>query len=169
MEFQKEYLKELTETYITEKGADISTDGLYRYSLWRVWDKSKPSVLFICLNPSTADAIADDPTIRRCIGFARSWGFGSFYMGNLFAFRTANPDALYEATDPVGVDNDKWLLELSVKCQKVVFAWGAKGKLLGRNKTVASTFSGAYCIKRTKEGHPGHPLYLKADLSLTSY
>lgn len=169
IEYYREYLKELTKIYIKDKGADISTDGLYRYSLWRVWDKSKPSVLFICLNPSTADATDDDPTIRRCIGFAKSWGFGSLYMGNLFAFRATNPNELFEARDPVGANNDKWLLELSLKCQKVVFAWGANGNLLGRNKTVALTFPEAYCIKRTKEGHPSHPLYLKADITLINY
>ena len=159
----------MKEHFITKKGANISADALYRYSLWRLWDTSKPAVLFIGLNPSTADATDDDPTIRRCLGFARSWGFGSLCMGNLFAFRATDPMALYEAADPVGPDNDKWLLELSVKCQKVVFAWGAKGQLMGRDKTLASAFTEAYCIKRTKEGHPSHPLYLKADLRLMRY
>ena len=159
----------MAEVYIKEKGAFISADGLYRYSLWRLWDTSKPAVLFIGLNPSTADATDDDPTIRRCLGFARSWGFGSLYMGNLFAFRATDPMALYEAADPVGPDNDKWLLELSANCQKAVFAWGAKGQLLGRDKTLASAFPEAYCIRRTKEGHPSHPLYLKADLRLMRY
>ncbi|HIA05642.1 MAG TPA: DUF1643 domain-containing protein [Flavobacteriales bacterium] len=153
----------------TKKGAEISTDGVYRYSLWRIWDESKPLILFICLNPSTADATADDPTIRRCIAFARSWGYGGLYMGNLFAFRATNPTELYEAADPVGPKNDTWLFEMAYKCQIIVFAWGTKGVLLGRNKLVSSKFPNSRCITKIKAGHPGHPLYLRPELQLMDY
>ena len=152
-----------------EQGAEVSTDGQYRYSLWRIWDSSKPLILFICLNPSTADATADDPTIRRCIAFARSWGYGGLYMGNLFAFRATDPAELYKADDPVGPENDKWLLKMASKCQNIVFAWGTKGVLFGRNKLVSSIFPNSRCIAKTKVGHPGHPLYLKSELQLMDY
>jgi len=74
--------------------ASISRDGRYRYALRRVWDPRNPSVLFIGLNPSTADHQQDDPTIRRCIRFARDWGFGELIAANLFAFRTKSPRLL---------------------------------------------------------------------------
>ena len=75
----------------TQSGADFSECGRYRYKLWRTWDDIRPVVMFIMLNPSTADATADDPTIRRCIGFARAWGYGGVRVGNLFAWRTPYP------------------------------------------------------------------------------
>lgn len=152
-----------------EQGAEVSTDGQYRYSLWRIWDSSKPLILFICLNPSTADATVDDPTIRRCISFARSWGYGGLYMGNLFAFRATNPAELYEAPDPVGPKNDNRLFSMASKCQNIVFAWGTKGVLLERNKVISSKFPNSRCISKTKVGHPGHPLYLRSDLRLMDF
>lgn len=152
-----------------ERGAEMSADGQYRYSLWRIWDSSKPLILFICLNPSTADATTDDPTIRRCIAFASSWGYGGLYMGNLFAFRATNPAELYKAADPVGPKNDMRLFEMAFKCQNIVFAWGTKGVLLERNKVVSSKFPNSRCICKTKAEHPGHPLYLRSDLQLMDY
>ena len=72
---------------VIRRNAELSACGKYRYRLSRIWDDKKPLVLFIMLNPSTADAEQDDPTIRRCIAFAKNWGYGGFMAGNLFAFR----------------------------------------------------------------------------------
>ncbi len=94
------------------KGAIISTCGQYRYQLWRIWNEDKPLVLFVCLNPSTADARQDDPTIRRLTGFAYQLGYGGFYLGNLFAFRSTYPSDLPAANDPVGPDNTNHLLAM---------------------------------------------------------
>ena len=95
------------------KGAIISDCQKYRYALWRNWDLSKDKVMFIGLNPSTADHIEDDPTIRRCIGFAKSWGYGGLYMMNLFSYRTSNPSKLKNVKDPIGnPDNDEWIAKL---------------------------------------------------------
>ncbi len=90
-------------------GAVLSADGVYRYRLWRTWDASKPTLAFLMLNPSTADATEDDPTIRRCLGFAKEWGYGSLVVVNLFALRSPNPDALRENDDPVGPENGEHL------------------------------------------------------------
>lgn len=88
-----------------EKTAIISEDEKYRYQLSRCWDETKPRILFIMLNPSTADANIDDPTIRRVISFAKSWGYGGVYVGNLFAFRSTDPKGLKQIADPVGENN----------------------------------------------------------------
>ena len=112
-----------------KKSALISECGNYRYSLSRIWDESLPKLLFIMLNPSTADADNDDPTIRRCIGFAKGWGYGGIVVGNLYAYRSTNPMKLiFEAsigTDIVGPDNDRYLQEMSAQCSEIVFAWGS--------------------------------------------
>lgn len=94
----------------------------YRFALWRVWDDSLPRVMFIGLNPSTADESDDDPTLIRCIRYAKSWGYGGICMANLFAFRATDPKVMLSAKDPVGADNDRWLLELSQSSGLVVAA-----------------------------------------------
>ncbi len=95
-------------------GADISEDGFYRYSLWRTWDLSKPSCLFVMLNPSTADANRNDPTILRCIRYAEAWGFGELLVGNLFAYRATNKAVMKRQTNPVGPQNDETLRHLEL-------------------------------------------------------
>jgi len=97
---------------------------------WRRW-KFGPQVLFIMLNPSTADELRDDPTIGRCIGFARSWGFGSLAVGNLLAYRTTSPGELCASRDPVGSENDRWLTRLHEESTLTIAAWGNHGRLLG--------------------------------------
>lgn len=108
------------------RGAKLSDDRLYRYGLWRKWD-DRPKVMFIGLNPSTADEVEDDPTIRRCIGFANSWGYGGIVVANLFGFRATDPTALQKATDPIGPENDEWLYRLADEAALVVGAWGNGG------------------------------------------
>ena len=124
-----------------QSGADFSDCGRYRYKLWRLWDDTRPEVMFIMLNPSTADATADDPTIRRCIGFARAWGYGGVRVGNLFAWRTPYPQALRSALDPIGRHNDSALCELAEGAALVVAAWGVHGMWLARSQTVRQRFT----------------------------
>ncbi len=151
------------------KSAIISEDGQYRYQLTRIWDEMKPMTNFIGLNPSTADATLDDPTIRRCINFATFWGYGGFYMTNLFAYRTFSPAILREATDPIGRENDMHLLDISSKVDRVVFAWGVGGTLLARDQAVLKLIRNGHYIALSKGGHPRHPLYLKSDLTLKPF
>jgi len=136
----------------------------YRYSLTRKWDESKPTLGWIMLNPSTADETDEDPTIRRCVGFAKDWGFGSITVGNLFALRATNPDELREHHDPVGGPNDDYLRALCDSTDKVVAAWGAKGSLLERGREVGEMLDvDLYVLDTTKDGHPVHPLYQPKD------
>lgn len=150
----------------TNSGAVISECGKYRYRLWRIWDKSKPLVGFCMLNPSTADASVDDPTIRRLIGFAKAWGYGGFIVVNLFALRTPKPVMLKTAADPFGPDNSKHISEVAEMVDTMVCAWGTHGKF-----AMADKLGLARMYKRTKttalhinaDGSPKHPLYIKGD------
>lgn len=153
------------------KGANISPCEKYRYALWRIWDEDKPMLLFIMLNPSTADASADDPTIRRCMRFAAGWGYGGIYVCNLFAFRSTSPEGLKTAEDPIGRLNDAIIKAYLKISYTVCFAWGTKGGFMNRDKAVADicTFPGAVCLEKTKDGHPKHPLYVKGDIRPQSF
>jgi hypothetical protein len=141
--------------------AVISPDGVYRYFLSRSWDPSGRTVAFIGLNPSTADASSDDPTIRRCIGFAKAWGGGTLVMVNLFGFRSTRPAVLRSSGDPVGSGNDHWM-ELAVSSSDIVVAaWGNHGALNGRSKLVRSRYAGRlWALDLTLGGEPKHPLYV---------
>ncbi len=150
-------------------GAVFSDCERYRYALWRLWDQltDEPVFMaFIGLNPSTADEIVDDPTIRRCIRFAKDSGFCGLYMLNLFAWRATDPEELYEATHPVGPKNDEALTYYRSRVGRVVAAWGAcsTGMVADRAKHVADITAGPlWCLGRTKNGSPRHPLYVRAD------
>lgn len=146
-----------------DRGAYISACGRYRYSLWRQWAPG-PSVMFVGLNPSTADATLDDPTIRRCMGFARAWGYAGLMMTNLFAWRDTAPRNMMVADDPVGPDNDRVLRVAHGKAALTVAAWGAHGAHRGRHDAVRAMLPGLNYLRLTKDGHPGHPLYLPATL-----
>lgn len=144
-----------------EKGAVISICEKYRYKLWRIWDKEKPKLLFIMLNPSTADANIDDATIRRCIRFANSWGYGSIYVGNLFAYRSTYPKDLLLIADPVGADNLMYISEMCYLCDDVVYAWGdSVPKGVKCNSLAAIRNKPIYNLGLNKSGNPKHPLYL---------
>jgi hypothetical protein len=146
-------------------GATIDATGCYRYSLWREWDANGPRVAFVLLNPSTADAQRDDPTVRRCIGLARVWGCGSLEVVNLFAYRATNPRVLREVADPVGPENDRYLLAAAHRAQKIVPAWGARGGLHGRDRVVLALLGGGgelVCLGTTRCGRPRHPLYVSS-------
>lgn len=144
--------------------AVFSEDRKYRYLLIRQWDDDKPFMGLIALNPSTADETNDDPTIRRCIGFAKSAGYGALFMGNIFAFRSTDPKKLLSVRDPVGPENNQWLKYISDESEIVVAAWGTHGKLRGRGEEVKNSLDKLYVLGLTKGGFPKHPLYLPKTL-----
>ncbi len=147
-----------------KRGAVLSPCRHYRYALWRIWHETKPVALFIGLNPSIADDINDDPTLIRCINFAKRWGYGGVYIANLFAFRATKPAALRLRKNIIGKDNDTWLCRLAKQADLVVAAWGNQGQYRHRAADVKAMISPLYYLKLTKLGEPAHPLYLKADL-----
>lgn len=151
------------------RSAVFSSDRKYRYVLWRWWNNKEPYAMFIGLNPSTADEIIDDPTIRRCVGFAADWGYGGLCMTNLFAFRAVNPKEMMKHPEPVGVVNDDWLLALSRQAGIVIAAWGTKGAFQNRDEAVYSMMIDLKCFGLTKGGHPRHPLYLPMDTELKPF
>ncbi len=163
---------------ITDRKTIFSPCRKYRYTLWRVSPSDlfemslgnwTPYVNFIMLNPSTADEVQDDPTIRRCIGYAKAWGYGGLCITNLFAFRTTEPNVMKAATDPVGPENDKWLTQCARDADIVVAAWGVHGNYLDRDKEVFKLFPYVTCLGTTKAGHPRHPLYLPKGLKPMVY
>lgn len=139
--------------------ACISRCGRYRYALWRRWSDG-PQVLFVMLNPSTADQRNDDPTIRRCIGLAARWGYGAVAVGNLFAFRTPSPRILRREAHPVGPANDRWLHRLAADSSRMIAAWGNDGELLERDVQVRAMLTPLYALSLTRRGQPRHPLYI---------
>lgn len=147
--------------------ATFSNDRRYRYLLTRTWDESLPTVNFVMLNPSTADAFSLDPTNRRCVGFARSWGYGALVTTNVFAWRSTDPRGLREPDDPVGPGNDSFLQRAARDADLVVVAWGVHASLGGRGARVQELLVGAgitaHALRVTKQGHPGHPLYVSAE------
>ena len=155
-------------------GATFSPCRTYRYTLWRDLEvlgwQSPRYAMFIGLNPSTADEVRDDPTIRRCMGFAKSWGFPRLCMTNLFAFRATDPAVMKAAADPIGPDNDRWLVALAHHAAVVVAAWGTHGTFRDRDKAVRLLLPGRlHCLRETKDGFPAHPLYLPKTLTPVRY
>lgn len=150
---------------IMTKQTIFSPDRIYRYTLWREWIGGDGYAMFVGLNPSTADETQDDPTIRRCIAFAKSWGYAGLCMTNLFAFRATDPKDMLAQGDPVGDENDDWLVRIASDAGVVVAAWGVHGTHLGRDKDVRAMLPNLHCLALTKEGHPGHPLYLRKTLT----
>ena len=146
--------------------AIISQDNKYRYQLSRIWDEEKPKVLFIMLNPSTADADRDDPTIRRVMNFAKSWGYGGVFVGNLYAFRSTDPKVLRYTDDPIGEDNIQHIQSLIGLTERVIYAWGNNQK---EPEWLCDLVDTPYCIDISKKGIPKHPLYLKSELQPKLY
>lgn len=193
----------MTVKYVS-RGADLSADGRYRYVLWREWrNHPKPArwrwwkkadgsavvdganqplgepefVLFVMLNPSTANAETDDPTIRKCVGFAQRWGYDRIAVVNLFAFRATDPTELLrlaEIDDPFGVRNQEVIERVAYDCHLIVCAWGAHGAHLGQNETVLGWIEGCtskplHALGFSKAGHPRHPLMLGYDTPLVRW
>lgn len=147
----------------------LSSCETFRYCLWREWGGDSGYVVFVGLNPSTADAVKDDPTIRRCIGFANRWGFSAMCMINLFAFRATKPGDLRKAPDPVGSANNEFLRELSKGANLVVSCWGNYGSLFERHQNVTRLLGATSCLGVTSQGQPKHPLYVPYETDLMTY
>ena len=154
---------------MTDGWAHFSADRKYRYLLGRRVSNSKRRLLFVMLNPGTADESHNDPTIRRCIGFAECWNFGLLEVANLFAFRTSYVAELRRAEDPIGPGNDLWISRALASADRVVLAWGNHGSYMGRSHQVRRTvieLTQPYHFGLNKTGEPRHPLYLSATTAL---
>jgi hypothetical protein len=146
--------------------AEFSPCRRYRYALFRTWGAQREgAVMFVGLNPSTADETTNDPTVRRCIGFATRWGYGGLIMTNAFAYRATDPKEMKAAAEPVGPDTDEWLKRLAPQAAAIVVAWGVHGAHRERDKAVLKVLEPwpLLCLGRTKAGQPRHPLMLRAD------
>ena len=152
-----------------KKSAVFSPCRKYRYSLTRSWNSAEGYVLFIGLNPSIADEIIDDPTLIRCINFAKDWGYGGLIMVNLFAYMSTHPKDLKKAKLPIGKNNNKHILKNHQKSQLTIAAWGNDGSLLKRDKEVLKIINNPMCLNINKSGQPAHPLYQKKDQELINF
>ena len=153
-----------------DNGASFSNDRKYRYALWRIWDKEQPIVMFVGLNPSTANESTNDPTINRVVAIARNLGFGGVYMMNCFAYISTDPDGLI--IDVIShCINDNLLIEIGAKCKDVVFAWGNFPIVIktGRDQDLIKMFPNAKALHINKNGSPKHPLYCKANSKLVPF
>lgn len=151
------------------RSAKFSECRKYRYVLQIVWDDALPLCQFVGLNPSTADEVQDDPTIRRCKRFARDWNYGGLMMTNLFAYRATIPKDMMAHPHPIGNMNDVYLYETAQQCGLTVAAWGKDGTHLNRAYHVCKLLPGMKCFKLTKNSQPYHPLYMPADAPLIDY
>ena len=143
------------------RSAIFSRNKDYRYALKREWNLALPKVMIIGLNPSTADASVDDPTIRKCIRMSTNWGYGSMIMVNLFAYRATDPKDLFKAEKPVGDKNTWHIRNYLNQVDAVVCAWGNHGNYLNRASRVLKWLPPCKAININKTGTPAHPLYQK--------
>lgn len=160
-----------------QRKTEFSPDRKYRYTLWREWVTEQDLILgggahggylmVIGLNPSTADETRDDPTIRRCVGFAKAWGYDALCMTNLFAWRDTKPANMKTAMFPVGGDNDMWLSKCAAEAGMILAAWGVLGAFLERGASVTTALQRmglrVHALKLNADGSPQHPLYIPAD------
>jgi hypothetical protein len=140
---------------------------VYRYALTRVWDESGDLLPWVMLNPSEADAFRADPTVTRCVGFSRAWGYGALGVLNAYALKSTNPKALRGPTEPIGPLNDDVIRRLLATLQgagrPVLCAWGAhadQGRAAYLTNLIREAGHVPMCLGRTKVGAPRHPLYL---------
>lgn len=168
---------------LQEENAAISACGRYRYALHRkIGMADRKSCLFIMLNPSTADGLVDDPTIRRCVNFAKSWDCDRLFVGNLFAWRATDPRDLHKNGvsngDIVGPDNSEWLEAMADVVTNreeergpIICAWGPGGRYMQQDQTALGWLAGyrLQCLGRSKDGSPRHPLMLRKNAQLESF
>lgn len=146
-------------------GADFSPCRRYRYALWRRWGWNgyAQQCMFIGLNPSTADETEDDPTVRRCIRFAKDWGFSGMFMMNAYGFRATDPRVMKAEPEPIGDGNNEALSYRATHVGLIIAAWGVHCTE-DREREVCDVIGRPiHCLGRTKSGRPKHPLYLRAD------
>ncbi len=153
--------------------AHYSDDEKYRYTVGRAWTECldgymdySNTVNFILLNPSTATEIMDDATIRRCVSYAKIWGYGGLIITNIFSYRETNPLLMKVFFDPIGEDNNEQLWLRAHTCGMAVAGWGSHGAFQNRSKIVKNLLKDVnlYCLGRNNDGQPKHPLYLKKNL-----
>lgn len=153
-------------------GAKISSCEMYRYTLWRTWDSSKPILVWVMLNPSIADHSKNDPTIIRCINFAKAFGYGGIIVVNMFAYRASNPGRLLGAHDIIGPKNDAEI-QAAMWGKDVVAAWGSHGDVhrarVNQVMPILKVAKVCYCLGRTKTGQPRHPLMMRKDKELEAF
>jgi hypothetical protein len=147
-----------------QRTAHFDPTGHYRYSLERVWDATQPAIAIVMLNPSQADQHQDDPTLRRCLRFATRWQCGRLIVVNLFAYCTASPQVLKTMPEPVGINNDAFILQAAQQVPRLVLAWGNHGGWQARDLAVLQLLAPwcdrLYHLGLTRRGQPCHPLYL---------
>ncbi len=149
-------------------GAIFAEDRIYRYALWRIWSTRK-LLLLIGLNPSTANEIATDPTISRCITRAWREGFGGLLMANLYAYVSTNPKVLLKSGEFIGIENDDYIKQMVSLASKTVCGWGSFAAAKNRAKVVLEMIKEPYCLGINKDGSPKHPLYISYDKPLVLY
>ncbi len=149
--------------------ARFSDDRVYRYRLERrVSPTPTGCVCFILLNPSTADETQDDPTIRRCMGYCKAWGYSRLVVVNLFAYRSTDPRELHHAPDPYGPENGREIFLAAQAADLVVGGWGNHGRYWNSGRNIVEMLRhrkvAVHALGLTKQGEPVHPLYQRADL-----
>lgn len=152
----------------------LSACGTYRYRLTRQWDEAKPFLGFLMMNPSDADAVRDDPTVKRCVSFAEREGCGGIWVANLYGLRSPNIDALKGKADPIGPANDSMYAELFEACPKVVAAWGAYHPLGNKRVREVEAILAAiqprvFTLGYTLGGYPRHPLFVRGNVALEPF
>lgn len=159
--------------------ATFSADRVYRYSLKRLWQNGAPRHCWVMLNPSTADALKLDPTIRRCVNFSKAWGAGSIEIVNAYALRSTDPRAIKDRVDPFGRLNHVFIRSASARAERTIVAWGTHVEDAAywrdhRESTctkdlVSLLKAPVFCLGKTKDGHPKHPLYVPASTELQEF
>lgn len=171
----------VSERLVLDEGGDLiehatalfNAARTHRYLLTRIWDADVPPVVFLMLNPSVADAFVPDPTITRCLGFARRENAGGLVVVNLFALRSTDPSVVAAHPNPVGHSNNRLIVEAVQDAAVVIAGWGVHGQLGGRDCAVAHLLDGysrkLKCLGRNQDGSPKHPLYIRGDQPLEPY
>lgn len=150
-----------------KRNAVFSDDRVYRYKLERIWGPDISKIIaFIMLNPSVADDVNEDATMKRVINFAKSWGFDGVIVLNLNALVSTDPRGLKRVEDPVGPENEKYVREIIDTGCPIVYAWGNHGT---EPEWLRQLVPSPYCITMTKRGEPGHPLYISANANMIPY
>ena len=158
-----------------ERSAVLSHDRQYRYRLDRVWlPPGTFRVMWVMLNPSSADELTDDHTIRRCMALSDSWGYSGLAVANLFSLRSTDPNHLLAHPDPVGPENDRYLREMAEEFDVIVAAWGsslARSQLfVQREREVKDILRGKMsCMEITAKGNPKHPSRIRSDVELKPF